>query len=73
LSMLLLPPLSYWDVSLLLAVGSIVFLITIEFTSPYYGRTNLVLNRKKLRNVTLLVSILFLITVGVKIISTFIP
>jgi hypothetical protein len=71
--MLLLPPLSYWDVSLLLALGAIVLLIAIEFTSLYYGRTNLVLNRKKLRNVTLLVSILFLITVGVKIIGTFIP
>jgi hypothetical protein len=54
------------DVSLLLALGALVFLITVELTSSHYGLTNLPLNRKKLRNVTIIVSILFLITVLIR-------
>jgi len=60
-------PLSLWDTSLWVAITAIILLITSEFISPYYGKTNLLINRKRLRNVALAVSILFLITVAIRI------
>jgi hypothetical protein len=60
-------PLSFWDISLWLAITAIVLLITSELISPYYGKTNLLINKKRLRNVALTVSTLFLITVAIRI------
>jgi hypothetical protein len=60
-------PLSFWDISLWLAVTAIVLLITSELISPYYGKTNLLINKKRLRNVAIIVSTLFLITVAIRI------
>ena len=62
-------PLSFWDISLLLAVTAIILLITSELVSPYYGRTNLIINKKRLRNTALAFSIVFLITVAIRIFS----
>lgn len=62
-------PLSFWDISLWIAVIAIILLVTSELISPYYGRTNLFINRKRLQNVALIFSILFLITVAVRIIT----
>ena len=62
-------PLSFWDISLWLAVTAIILLITSELISPYYGKTNLLINKKRLRNVALTVSTLFLITVAIRIIT----
>jgi hypothetical protein len=60
-------PLTFWDISLWLAITAIVLLITSELISPYYGKTNLLINKKRLRNVALTVSTLFLITVAIRI------
>ena len=60
-------PLTFWDISLWLAITAIILLITSELISPYYGKTNLLINKKKLRNVALIVSTLFLITVAIRI------
>jgi hypothetical protein len=60
-------PLSFWDVSLWLAVTAITLLITAELISPYYGQTNLHINKKKLKNAALTTGILFLITVAIRI------
>ena len=60
-------PLTFWDISLWLAVTAIILLITSELTSPYYGKTNLLINKKRLRNVSIIVSTLFLITVAIRI------
>jgi len=60
-------PLSFWDISLWLAITAIVLLITSELVSPYYGKTNLLINKKRLRNVAIIVSTLFLITVAIRI------
>ena len=62
-------PLSFWDISLLLAVTSIILLVTSELLSPYYGKTSLKINKKRLRKTALTTSILFLITVAIRIIS----
>jgi len=62
-------PLGFWDISLLLAVTAIMLLITSEVLSPYYGRINIYVNRKRLKNAALTVSIAFLTTVAVRIID----
>jgi hypothetical protein len=60
-------PLNFWDISLWLAVTAIILLITSELLSPYYGKTSLLINRKKLRNIATITAILFLITVAIRI------
>ena len=60
-------PLSFWDISLWLAVTAITLLITAELISPYYGQTNLHINKKNLKKAALTMGILFLITVAIRI------
>jgi hypothetical protein len=62
-------PLGLWDISLWLAITAVILLITSEMLSPHYGRINMRIDRKKLKNAALTVSILFLITVAIKIIN----
>jgi len=63
-------PLSFWDISLWLAVTTIILLTTSELISPHYGKTNIHIEKKRLRNVALTISILFLITVIIRIYET---
>jgi hypothetical protein len=60
-------PIGFWDISLLLAITAIMLLITSELLLPHYGRVNILINKKKLKNAAITVSILFLITVAVRI------
>ena len=60
-------PLSFLDISLWLAVTAIILLITSELISPYYGKINLLINKKRLKRAALIVSILFLMTVAIRI------
>lgn len=60
-------PLSLWDASLVLAVTAIVILITSEILSPYYGASNLKINKKRLKNAALATSLIFLVTVAIRI------
>jgi hypothetical protein len=60
-------PLSLSDASIVLAVAAIVLLVTSEIFSPYYGPANLKINRKRLRNAALTMSILFLATMAIRI------
>jgi len=60
-------PLTLWDISLLLAITAIVLLITSEMLSPYYGRINIQMSRKRLRNSALAFSALFIATVAIRI------
>jgi hypothetical protein len=62
-------PLGIWDISLLLAVTAIILLITSELLSPYYGRANLKISKKRLRNAAITTSILFLATVAMRVIA----
>ena len=62
-------PLVFSDLSLLLAVTAIILLIASELLSPSYGKTNIYINNKRLKNAAVVVSILFLITLAIKIIN----
>jgi hypothetical protein len=61
-------PLRIWDISLLLAITAIILLITSEMLSQYYGKINVRISRRKLRNTSIVVSIFFLITVILRIV-----
>ena len=60
-------PLSLWDLSLWTAVIAIILLATSELLSPYYGRTRLMIDKRRLRLVALLVAVVFLATVAYRI------
>jgi len=60
-------PLSLWDFNLWLAITAIILLVTLELTSPHYRKTNLLIDRRRLRNVAFTVSLLFLVTVIIRI------
>jgi hypothetical protein len=62
-------PLSFWDISLWLAITAIILLVTSELISPYLGKTRLLINKKRLRNAAITVSTLFLITVAIRMIN----
>ena len=62
-------PLGFWDISLLLAVMATILLITSELLSPYYGKINIKINKKRLKNAALTASALFLATVVIRIVG----
>jgi hypothetical protein len=62
-------PLTFWDLSLWLAVISIILLVASELASPYHGQTNLLINKKRLKRAALTMGVLFLITVAIRIVS----
>jgi hypothetical protein len=68
---MLLPPLNYTDLSWLLIVGSIVIFFTIEIISPYYGATNLLINKSRLRKVAYTTGILFFLILAIRMIIIF--
>jgi len=50
-------------------VTAIILLITSELISPYYGRMNLPINKRRLKNVSLGLGALFLVTVAIRIVG----
>jgi hypothetical protein len=60
-------PLNLSDISLLLAVESIVLLVTSELVSPYYGDAKLKISKKRLRNAAIAMSVIFLVTVAARV------
>jgi len=56
-------PLGFWDLSLWTAIIAIILLVTSELLSPYYGRTGLLIDKKRLRMVALIVALIFLASV----------
>jgi hypothetical protein len=60
-------PLSLWDLSLWTAVTAIILLVTSELLSPWYGRTGIMIDKKRLRIVALVVALIFLATVAYRI------
>jgi hypothetical protein len=62
------PP-TFGDISLFLGVIALILIITSEVLSPYYGKINITINRKRLRNVAYITSILFLAMLVIRIIA----
>ncbi len=62
-------PLDLWDISLLIAVIAIILLVSSEMLSSYYGKVDIFVDKKKLKNVTIGVIITFFITLVLRIIT----
>jgi len=60
-------PLSLTDFSLWVAITAIILLITSELLSPSYGKTRIMINRRRLRMAALGLAIIFLISVAYRI------
>jgi len=56
-------PLSFWDITLWLAITAIILLATSELISPYYGQTNLLIDKNRLRLAALGIGIIFIISI----------
>ena len=70
-----LPPIfqdigALWDLmSLWLIVAALILVVASLLISPYYGRTNLPIKKKRLANVSIATGFLFLAAVAVRIIT----
>ncbi len=62
-------PFDFSNISLWITTTTIVLLITLEVTSTYYGQTNLRIDRQKLRDVTWVFSVLFVVVVAIAAIN----
>jgi len=60
-------PLDLGELSILYAVMGIILLITSELGSSYYRRLNFLIDKKKLRLAAIIISSLFLLTIGLRI------
>ena len=56
-------PLDLMTITLWLASTAIILLVTSEIVSQHYGKNQLLINKKRLRNVALVMSTLFLLSV----------
>jgi len=66
-------PLSFWDVSLWLALTALILLITAELISPYYGQSSLQIKKGRLKTVAFTLCLLFLLTVLIRIFEIITP
>jgi hypothetical protein len=62
---MLLPPITIQDLSILLAVSAILLLVTAELVPYIFGEKTLVSDMKKLRNIAIVLGVLFLITIAI--------
>ena len=53
------------DIWVWITITAIIMLVTVELTSPNYNRINLLINRRKLRNLSYVFSIVFLIALAI--------
>jgi hypothetical protein len=68
---MLLPPITIQDISILLAVSAILLLVTAELIPYIFGEKTLVSDVRKLRNLALVLGILFVGTVVVEFLAYF--
>jgi hypothetical protein len=60
---MLLPPITIQDISILLAVSAILLLVTAELLPYVSGEKTLISDIRKLRNMALMLGVLFLVTI----------
>lgn len=62
-------PLSFDEISLWLAISAMILWLTLETLLVRYEKRTYRIERKKLKKITLAISFLFIVTVGLKAIS----
>lgn len=61
-------PIDIQDLSMFLAVNALILLVTLEVLSSQSGKTNLPINRQRLKIAAEIVSILFLASIAMNIV-----
>jgi hypothetical protein len=61
-----LPPIAIQDLSILLAISAMLLLVTAELLPYIFGEKTVTSDVKKLRNLSLMLGILFLVTIVVE-------
>ena len=67
---MILPPLAFQDLSLLLAVSAILLIVTAELVPFLSGEKALISDIKKLRNLAIVLGVMFLVTVAIAVFNT---
>lgn len=62
-------PITFDDISLWIAITAIILWITLEVILVRYEKTKYRIERKKLKKITLMISILFMLTVVIRAIA----
>ncbi len=62
----MLPPLTLLDLSMLLAISATLLLVTAEFAPYVTGEKTMISDTLKLRNVAIVLSVLFLVTIVIQ-------
>jgi len=61
-------PLDLWDISLLIAIITVILLVSSELLSSQYGKVNILINKGRLKNTAVATTVAFLITVTAQVI-----
>ena len=61
-----LPPIAIQDLSILLAISAMLLLVTAELLPYIFGEKTVTSDVKKLRNLSLMLGILFLVTIVIE-------
>lgn len=62
-------PLTFFDFSLWIAIITIILLVTVQLLMSQIGKNHIRVNRKRLKKITYIMTILFIIISGVRIIN----
>ena len=62
-------PLGISDLSLLFAATALILVLTSELLSECYGKINIFVSKRKVRNAALIFSVLFLASLAIKLVS----
>ncbi|MDR0461572.1 MAG: hypothetical protein LBH62_09170 [Nitrososphaerota archaeon] len=65
---MMLPPLLFSDLGIMFMVGAVLLLLSTELLSAQYGQTNIVINYKKMRRITFIVTGVFFIFATIQLI-----
>ena len=69
---LMFPFNSFWELSIMLAIIASTLIIASELLSSYYGKADVRVNKKRLNQSALVVTILFLATMAFRVITVLI-
>jgi uncharacterized protein (DUF2141 family) len=64
-------PLSTSDITLLFAVTALTLALTSEFLSEYYGKLNVFISKKRVRNAAVVFSVFFMISLALRLMNIF--
>ncbi len=62
-------PLGFWEISLVFASAAITLNVVSELVASRFSKINVLVNKKRLRNAATAFSLLFILTVAVRVIT----